>query len=118
MQNQSGKKNLIIAVIIAALIIIGYFVYQSYAAPVDSASLVAVAPTTEATGELAPLLTEVKLLKIDHSIFEDPYFSNSLIDFSIELNPEPVGRDNPFSPINFQSSASQSKVPAVKLPKK
>ncbi len=49
--------------------------------------------------ELIALLLELKGIRLDDSIFADPVFM-SLQDFSQELVPEPVGRDNPFAPLN------------------
>lgn len=47
--------------------------------------------------ELLALLTELRSIELDETIFNDPSF-RSLINFSRPVPPEPVGRDNPFAP--------------------
>lgn len=48
--------------------------------------------------EILALLADLKKISLDESIFSDPIFQ-SLKDFSVELAPEPKGRQNPFAPI-------------------
>lgn len=55
-------------------------------------------------GIVSTLLT-LRAVKLEGTIFSDPAF-NRLKDFSTEIVPEPVGRQNPFAPLSFQSSAS------------
>jgi len=60
--------------------------------------------TPPATGgvvgeDVLKLLTTLREIELDGSIFEDPAF-RGLEDFSQELVPEPVGRENPFAPID------------------
>ncbi len=43
------------------------------------------------------LLNQIQSLKIDSSIFRSAVYK-SLQDFSVEVPPEGVGRDNPFAP--------------------
>lgn len=47
--------------------------------------------------EILELLRDLKRLSFDEALFRDPRF-RSLVDFSVELAPEPKGRRNPFLP--------------------
>ena len=48
--------------------------------------------------DLLVLLLEIKSIELHGDIFEDKAFTN-LKDFGVEIAPQPVGRDNPFSAI-------------------
>ena len=48
--------------------------------------------------EILRLLLDMRSIKLDSSIFENPAFG-SLRDFSREIVPEPVGRTNPFASV-------------------
>lgn len=65
-------------------------------------------PTAVVERELLGLLLEIKTVELSGSIFSDPVFQ-SLQDFSQELIPLPIGRNNPFAPFgigNFPASGS------------
>lgn len=47
---------------------------------------------------LVAALSKLKSVAIDTAFFKDPIF-NSLIDFNVQITPQEVGRNNPFSPI-------------------
>lgn len=44
------------------------------------------------------LLNQISSLKIDVSIFSDPVYK-SLVDYSIEIPEQKIGRVNPFAPL-------------------
>lgn len=48
--------------------------------------------------EILKLLSELQSIKFNTSIFSNDSF-NKLIDFGQKINPEVVGRNNPFSPL-------------------
>ena len=48
--------------------------------------------------EILNVLNSLKAVKMDTEFFNDKVFK-SLVDFSVKLAPQPVGRFNPFSPI-------------------
>lgn len=48
--------------------------------------------------EILDMLSSLKSVKMDTSFFNDKTFK-SLVDFSVEIAPQPAGRSNPFSPI-------------------
>ena len=57
--------------------------------------------------EILIALNQIEALKLDRSIFEDPVYL-SLTDRSEEIDPEPVGRVNPFAPIGDEPVGSSS----------
>ena len=62
--------------------------------PVVEVTQAATAPDQE----LVALLFELKNIRLDSTLFEDPLFK-SLRDFGRDLVSEPVGRNNPFAPL-------------------
>jgi len=51
-----------------------------------------------ANQEFISLFSKLRRIDLDTSIFDDEYY-NGLIDFSRPISVEPVGRDNPFAPV-------------------
>ncbi|MES2134893.1 MAG: hypothetical protein V4449_01465 [Patescibacteria group bacterium] len=90
-------KGVLIAL---AVIVVAFFAY-SYFFPKDSAPALSaeIAPENVSVDQdLISLLLELKSIKLNDAIFADSAFK-SLQDFSQELVPEPVGRNNPFAPL-------------------
>lgn len=52
------------------------------------------------------LLQELRSVRIDTQVFSDPAFA-SLRDFSSPIISEPVGRENPFAPIDAAAATAQ-----------
>ena len=48
--------------------------------------------------ELLGLLAALKMVQLDTSFFDDPNY-RSLIDWSVAIKSQPVGRRNPFLPV-------------------
>jgi hypothetical protein len=71
------------------------------------------ADTSKMGAEVLTALNQLRTLKLDSSIFSDKTYL-SLEDFSKPLNPEPVGRINPFSPIGVENYIPGKTVPAPK----
>ena len=93
------KKILTIVVIVA----VAFAVYTYFFKGDRSISLL----STEGVGEvrdnvveieLLSLLLELRTVQLRGEIFDDPAF-RSLNDFGQVLEPQPVGRGNPFAPI-------------------
>jgi hypothetical protein len=62
-------------------------------------------PSGSAAAEFLPILLNVKNIRLENSIFNDPAFM-SLRDSSILLIPDGTeGRPNPFAPIGFENLA-------------
>ncbi len=118
MQQQSPSKGTFIALILIVLVSLGiYFYYKG--TPTDTGSSLTTSSTVASVGAQAAatrvlmLLNTINSLKIDGEIFKSPVY-NSLVDYTITIPEQNVGRPNPFAPIGG------SAVPAVnpvKLPK-
>ena len=50
--------------------------------------------------DLLTLLLDIRSIKLDESVFSNKAFK-SLEDFGQDIIPEPVGRENPFAPVDF-----------------
>jgi len=95
-----GKyKNILIAIALSCILYLGY-VYLAPAA--EDAALV---PSGGAAGadlavdrELLTLLSDIRQIKLDASLFTNPVFQ-SLEDYGQTIPNEAVGRANPFAPI-------------------
>ena len=101
MNNQpSSKKNLWIAVAVIVLAAVGYFYYKGVSSgSSSSAGVVEQGPDTSTVGsQVLSLLSQIKSLKIDTSLFGDPAYQ-TLRDYSVPIPSVPVGRLNPFAPL-------------------
>jgi len=99
-------KLLFIALIVAVVITIGYGLSQSgsSAAPqLTTAS--AVSATTPGDQELVSTLLALRAVTLSGTIFSDPAFI-SLHDNGTTIVSEPVGRDNPFAPLQVAADTS------------
>lgn len=92
-------KNIII---IAIVIVIVAFAYNLFVDKTDESLL-----TSEVRGvenpvletDLLSILIDLRLIKLDDSIFSSQAFQ-SLRDFGQDIVPEPIGRENPFAPVD------------------
>lgn len=101
-QKSSSKKTFILIIL---LLIVGagvYFYFQGN--PSDSASSLTQTASPESADASAvgsrvlSLLNQINSLKIDTSIFNSLVY-RSLVDYSITIPEQNVGRPNPFAPI-------------------
>jgi hypothetical protein len=93
---------------VALIIIIALFIYSFFPAANNESekNLAATGGVAESEGagsfsegeEILTILKRLKSVKMDVDFFENKIFK-SLSDFSVKINPEPVGRNNPFAPI-------------------
>lgn len=58
---------------------------------------------SEVGKSLIMTLETIRAIKLDKSFLDGPIFA-SLEDFSTEITPQPVGRDNPFAPTGTLSA--------------
>ena len=94
----AAHKNLIVAVIVIAL---AFMAYTMFFRGGEQGALSVTSPEGAAGGveqELLATLLELRTVELDGAIFTDPAF-RSLRDFSQPLEPQPVGRNNPFAPL-------------------
>jgi len=92
------KQNKVI-IIVLIVIIVG-FAWYGLSDKQPSNSLLTNESRSSASAaeqEILRLLLDMRSIRLDSSIFENPSFA-SLRDFGREIIPEPVGRTNPFAP--------------------
>jgi hypothetical protein len=104
----SKKFKIIIGVLIIPIVFFAYSTFFSREDENVKKLSVANTPTqtSVATGvgspiegqEILRVLNSLKAVKMDTEFFDDKVFK-SLVDFSVELAPQPAGRFNPFAPI-------------------
>lgn len=93
-------KNLLIALGLAVLVLLAYMLFfRGSDEPLVSSSEGLGAQGEMETQALLTMTQRLDAIDIDGDIFTDARFA-SLKDFRIELIPEPVGRQNPFAPLN------------------
>lgn len=89
-------KNIIIIVV---CLVAAFIAYTIFFTGKNQAPLSASAPiTTPVEADLIALLAQLKGITLDTAIFDDPIFK-SLVDFGQDLVAEPIGRPNPFAPL-------------------
>jgi hypothetical protein len=96
------SKNIKVIMVVIALIVIGYigFTYITEDAPANpdiGLSAEAVGENSEIGRRLIATLDTISAINLDRSLLTSTIFT-SLQDLSTEITPQPVGRDNPFSP--------------------
>ncbi|MEI8327937.1 MAG: hypothetical protein WCG02_02260 [Candidatus Taylorbacteria bacterium] len=97
---KTSKKTIIIIAAIIIVAIIGYFYYMG-GQTVSSSTLEISKDTTDAqvAGQrVLGLLNQIRQLRIDTKLFEDPMY-RTLMDYTVDVPPQEVGRLNPFAPI-------------------
>ncbi len=83
------------------MILVCFFAYQYWAgAEASNSQLISVKDSSVGGvgSETLKLLAELRNLVLDEDIFVDKVFQN-LEDFSMELQLQPIGRNNPFAPV-------------------
>ena len=104
-ETNNNKMYAVLAVLV--IVAIGWYLY-SREKPSDVAGdsfiindpmmLAAGGATGDVGVEILDLLAKIQGLKIDAAFFADPAY-RSLSDYTQQVAPQPVGRDNPFAPI-------------------
>ncbi len=91
-------KNLLFALGLVALLLIGYMAFMRDSGEVVTESGPASAAAELETQQLLAKAQRLNSFQIDATLFNDEKF-RSLVDYRIELIPETVGRGNPFAPL-------------------
>lgn len=108
MKESSSNKNLAIALIIFAAIVVAGYMYATRDRVVDSDLLIGIPTDTVAVeGDLLTALGQLQTIRLDTTVFDDPVFE-SLVDIGTVLAEQPKGRPNPFAPIDSSASAFSS----------
>ncbi len=97
MQKPSSKKPIIIAVVVIALAIFGYFYFTG--SPTDSAGIdenQIVTSDADLVGtRVLTLLNQISSLRIEDSFFKSAVYA-SLVDHTVPIYEQNVGKTNPF----------------------
>lgn len=96
-----SKKTMITILVVLVLAVI-YLYFLGDEGPTASSLLVGTEVGGIGATELS-LLNQMKSLHIDTSLFSDPAYE-ALVDYSVAIQPEPVGRPDPFAPVNGVSN--------------
>ncbi len=91
-------KNTIILIAFFATLVLGYFLYIRPASLDDSNANLQVEITYKAN-RFVQRLNELKQVELSGDILADRRFS-SLVSYTPPVQPEPVGRENPFGVAN------------------
>jgi len=106
MQSLFSTKSLLIIGLAAFVGMVGWYTLRGSSAPdalLVTESVGSGAPS-EKERDLVATLLQLRAIGLDGTIFSDPAFQ-SLVDYGIEIVPEPVGRENPFAPLQSATSA-------------
>lgn len=95
-------KKLAIATVI---ILVLFFVYKFFFVSDDIPTLSS-QPVSNNGGDVTLVLNQLRSLQLDTSIFQDQAFA-TLVDYGVVLDPQPVGRVNPFAPMGQGVQAPQ-----------
>lgn len=94
-----GKyKYILIVVTLASLLYLGYMFWPQASEESALVNVSGGAGTVTDDFELLQLLSKIKQIKLESSIFSNPVFQ-TLEDFGQTIPEEYVGRANPFAPI-------------------
>ncbi|MDO8430661.1 MAG: hypothetical protein Q7S72_01555 [Candidatus Taylorbacteria bacterium] len=104
MQKNTPSKTTFIALAVIVAIALGLFFYfQGDPTDADSSLETLGTPESleaqEAGTRVLSLLNKIRSLKIDDSIFKSAVYK-SLVDYSITVPEQSVGRANPFAPLS------------------
>lgn len=102
-------KNILIVIGVIVALVGGYFGIGYFNAPTSSGGLTPTVGGTSGSAivgkEFVRTLVNLESLKLDEKVFTSAIFK-SLVDFSVNLQPQPKGRRNPFAPLDKESLAT------------
>ncbi len=99
-------KKIIIVIILLGIGLVAYLLLKPDPTAEKSISISDSIEETELLSqEVLRAISQIKSLKLDRSIFDDPVLK-SLDDKSEEIKDQPVGRNNPFAPLSGVSEGS------------
>ncbi len=104
-------KTIIAIIVIVGVLFLGYWYYgtpKTVSGPLLVQTGTGVADDGTIIGQKTiALLQELEKVNIDQSIFASMSYQ-SLQDFGVEIQSEPIGRTDPFAPVGFDSGATAS----------
>lgn len=107
------NKNVAISLGVAVVLIGGYLMFFGGGEDTNPLTVTSTPSTEQQTigRELLVTLRELRSLKLNGELFNDPVF-HSLRDFSVALPLQEAGRRNPFAPLGSDASAPAPSGPA------
>lgn len=114
--NFISSKSLITIVVIASVIgsFLYFFVIKEPTVPDPNLESFSV-EQIQIQSELLSTLRNIQSIRLDRSLFDDPVFK-SLVDFGQPLVGEPVGRANPFAPIEVVNESQNEELEGIITP--
>jgi hypothetical protein len=100
MRSIFSAKSLLVMGLAAFVGMVGWYTLRGSSSP-DALLVtenVGTGAPNETERDLVATLLQLRAIGLDGTIFSDPAFQ-SLVDYGIEIVPEPVGRENPFAPL-------------------
>jgi hypothetical protein len=92
--------------IIITMVLLTYWGYSLYNKSTDGVVLDESINAETTSQDVVNLVTKLKELRLDKSVFSNKYFSG-LVDFTSIVIPEEQGRPNPFNPIGAENGTIQ-----------
>lgn len=94
MKSKTRTISLIISILVIAT---GLYLYFSTGKE-DQQPLTVVASNNQAQAKFQILVSQLQSISFDTDIFSDPHF-NALVDFTVPVAAETIGRLDPFAPV-------------------
>ena len=105
---KSELKNIVIFVAILGGLFLAWKFFFSENEPATSV-IGPVGAGGEVGGDILPLLQDLKKIKLDAKVFDDPIYK-SLKNYGVELPKEDSGRPNPFAPVESRAVQETSSI--------
>jgi len=109
-----SQHKLIVFLVVIVVVGVGWYGLSGSSTPSPTLTTTQVAGSSPADQTLVSTLIALRAVKLDATIFSNPAFL-SLKDFSTQIVPEPVGRDNPFAPLQTSASVSATSTRAAQI---
>ena len=100
------KTNSSTILILVTVLVVAAGAYWYFSVNTGNESPLTVTTTTNDTqAQFQTLLGELQSIKFKTDIFSDPRFK-ALVDITVSVSPEPVGRTDPFAPVAGATAVS------------
>ncbi len=107
--------NVLIVLILVGLLAFSYFFFFTGRDEVgiSTTNLNNTTSISTETSEFLVLLQSLRAVNLSGEIFNNPVFTNRLVNYTTNITPKPQGRSNPFAPLgtsnitNFDSTFNQ-----------
>ena len=95
-------------ILVAVALVVALLAWYGLSQGKEPTSLLSTESTSNpADQDLIETLLALRAVKLEGTIFTEPVFQN-LTDFSTQIIPEPIGRPNPFAPLEGSTGSSAS----------